>query len=207
MAPRGLYYIDFTLINKDLTLKRTDNNNLQLTDIDLKNFYNLLSLDVQIEIFKHLLLGSKIIIFSENINNITLIMISFLYLLFPFKYPFYITSFLNRKYYNIIEGVSPFFVGINEVYNPEFFNENEINLEGISLLIVDLDNNTSEFVSSNTIPDFPSRLISNFIKDIQNIENKYIKVDKENQEENVESEEEEDEDNDCNDPIEKFNRI
>ena len=207
MAPRGLYYIDFTLINKDLTLKRTDNNNLQLTDIDLKNFYNLLSLDVQIEIFKHLLLGSKIIIFSENINNITLIMISFLYLLFPFKYPFYITSFLNRKYYNIIEGVSPFFVGINEVYNPEFFNENEINLEGISLLIVDLDNNTSEFVSSNTIPDFPSRLISNFIKDIQNIENKYIKVDKEYQEENVESEEEEDEDNDCNDPIEKFNRI
>ena len=206
-APRGLSYIDFTLINNEITLKRSNNNNLLLTDIDLKNFYCLLSLDVQIEILKHLLLGSKIIIFSENINHITEIMIAFLFLLFPFKYPFYVTSFLNRNNYNIIESVSPFFVGINEVYNPEFFNENDINIDGISLLIVDLDNNASEFVSPNPIPDFPSRLISKLIKKIKKIENKYIKSEKDNQEDDAENEEEEDEDNENEDPVEKFNKI
>ena len=211
MAPRGLSYIDFTLINTDITLKRTDNNKMLLTDIDLRNFYSLLSLDNQIEVLKHLLYGSKIIIFSENINNITETMISFLFLLFPFKYPFYITSLLNRNNYNIIESVSPFFVGINEAYNPEFFNDNDINIEGIDFLIVDLDNNSAQFVSSSseTIPDFPSRLITNLIKSIKTIENKYLKGenaqdDQDNEEEEEEEEEKEDENE--ND-IDKFNKI
>ena len=208
MAPRGLSYIDFTLINTDITLKRTDNNKMLLTDIDLRNFYGLLSLDNQIEVLKHLLYGSKIIIFSENINNITETMISFLFLLFPFKYPFYITSLLNKNNYNIIESVSPFFVGINEAYNPEFFNDNDINIEGIDFLIVDLDNNSAQFVSSSseTIPDFPSRLITNLIKSIKTIENKYLKGENAQDDQDNEEEEEEEEDENEND-IDKFNKI
>ena len=208
MAPRGLSYIDFTLINTDITLKRTDNNKMLLTDIDLRNFYGLLSLDNQIEVLKHLLYGSKIIIFSENINNITETMISFLFILFPFKYPFYITSLLNKNNYNIIESVSPFFVGINEAYNPEFFNDNDINIEGIDFLIVDLDNNSAQFVSSSseTIPDFPSRLITNLIKSIKTIENKYLKGENAQDAQDNEEEEEEEEDENEND-IDKFNKI
>ena len=208
MAPRGLSYIDFTLINTDITLKRTDNNKMLLTDIDLRNFYGLLSLDNQIEVLKHLLYGSKIIIFSENINNITETMISFLFILFPFKYPFYITSLLNKNNYNIIESVSPFFVGINEAYNPEFFNDNDINIEGIDFLIVDLDNNSAQFVSSSseTIPDFPSRLITNLIKSIKTIENKYLKGENAQDDQDNEEEEEEEEDENEND-IDKFNKI
>ena len=207
MAPRGLSYIDFTLINADITLKRTDNNKMLLTDIDLRNFYSLLSLDNQIEVLKHLLYGSKIIIFSENINNITETMISFLFLLFPFKYPFYITSLLNRNNYNIIENVSPFFVGINEAYNPEFFNDNDINIEGIDFLIVDLDNNSAQFVSSSSeaIPDFPSRLITNLIKSIKTIENKYLKG--ENEQDDQDNEEEEEEEDENENDIDKFNKI
>ena len=209
MAPRGLSYIDFTLINTDMTLKRTDNNKMLLTDIDLRNFYSLLSLDNQIEVLKHLLYGSKIIIFSENINNITETMISFLFLLFPFKYPFYITSLLNRNNYNIIENVSPFFVGINEAYNPEFFNDNDINIEGIDFLIVDLDNNSAQFVSSSSeaIPDFPSRLITNLIKSIKTIENKYLKGENEQDDQDNEEEEEEEDENENENDIDKFNKI
>ena len=210
MAPRGLSYIDFTLINTDITLKRTDNNKMLLTDIDLRNFYGLLSLDNQIEVLKHLLYGSKIIIFSENINNITETMISFLFLLFPFKYPFYITSLLNKNNYNIIESVSPFFVGINEAYNPEFFNDNDINIEGIDFLIVDLDNNSAQFVSSSseTIPDFPSRLITNLIKSIKTIENKYLKGENaQDDQDNEEEEEEEEEEDENENDIDKFNKI
>ena len=209
MAPRGLSYIDFTLINTDITLKRTDNNKMLLTDIDLRNFYSLLSLDNQIEVLKHLLYGSKIIIFSENINNITETMISFLFLLFPFKYPFYIISLLNRNNYNIIESVSHFFVGINEVYNPEFFNDNDINIEGIDFLIIDLDNNSAQFVSSSSeaIPDFPSRLITNLIKSIKTIENKYLKGENEQDDQDNEEEEEEEDENENENDIDKFNKI
>ena len=90
IAPRGLYYIDFMLINKKITLKRAENNKLLLSEIDLRKFHKNIQFNIQIEVFKHLLLGSKIIFFSKNINDYVkqfyLFYVLFFHLNILFKY-------------------------------------------------------------------------------------------------------------------------
>ena len=194
IPPRGLYSIDFTLINSIKTLQRTENNKLLLTEIDLKKFYNNIHLDIQLQVLKHLIYGSKIIFFSKNINNLTESILAFLFLLFPFKFPFQVTSYLNKNNYNILESISPFFIGINEAYNSDFFTENDISIEGMDLLVVDIDNNKYELLSGDSFPEFPSKIVNNLIKDIKSLEKKYItgevEVQKEEQEEESENVEE-----------------
>ena len=172
IAPRGLYYIDFMLINKKITLKRAENNKLLLSEIDLRKFHKNIQFNIQIEIFKHLLLGSKIIFFSKNINDLCETILSFLCLIFPFKYPFQVSSYLNKNNYNILESISPFFIGINEIYNSQFFVKNDISTEGMDLFVVDLDNNITELITDEVFPDFPNKLINNLEKEIKNIEKK-----------------------------------
>ena len=65
-APRGLYKIEFSMLNSIKTLTQTENNKLLLAEFDLRNFYNNINLDIQIEVLKHLLFGSKVIIFSKE---------------------------------------------------------------------------------------------------------------------------------------------
>ena len=66
IAPRGLYYIDFMLLNKKITMKRAENNKLLLSEIDLKKFHSNIQFNIQIEVFKHFLFCSKIIFFFKE---------------------------------------------------------------------------------------------------------------------------------------------
>ena len=172
IAPRGLYFIDFMLINKHITLKRTENNKLLLTKLDLRKFHKNIQFNIQLDVFKHLLFGSKIIFFSKNINDLCEAILSFLTLIFPFKYPFQVSSYLNKDNYNILESISPFFLGINEVYNSQFFIKNDISTEGLDLFVVDLDNNITELISEDEFPDFPTKIINNLEKEIKIIDKK-----------------------------------
>ena len=172
IAPRGLYFIDFMLINKHITLKRTENNKLLLTKLDLRKFHKNIQFNIQLDVFKHLLFGSKIIFFSKNINDLCEAILSFLTLIFPFKYPFQVSSYLNKDNYNILESISPFFLGINEIYNSQFFIKNDISTEGLDLFVVDLDNNITELISEDEFPDFPTKIINNLEKEIKIIDKK-----------------------------------
>ena len=185
IAPRGLYSINFNLLNSVKTLERSNNNELLLTEIDLRNIYHNINLDIQIEVIKHILLGSKIIFFSKNLNILTEAIITFLFLIFPFKYSYQVTSYLNKNNYIILESISPYFIGINETYNSDFFTKNDIIIKGMDILIVDIDNNSTELLSEDIFPDFPSKLIYNLIKDIKTIEKC---EDEENVDENEENE-------------------
>ena len=174
IAPRGLYNIDFTLDESTKLVKnlsRTESNKLLLTELDLRKFNKNIKLNIQIDVIKHLLFSSKIIFFSKNINNLTESILAFLFLIFPFKYPFQVTSYLNKNNYNILESISPFFIGINESYNSDFFEKNDIIIEGMDLFIVDLDTNSSKLLSKEKFPEFPSKLINNLKKDIKKIGN------------------------------------
>jgi hypothetical protein len=175
--PRGLYSIEYTLFDNKFTLDNTQNNKILICPIDLKKIITNIKLNVILEVIKHILLGSKILFFSTSINNLTDVILSFLYLIFPFKYPFQVTSFLSKHSYAILESISPFIVGINEQFEEKFFEENEISLEGMSVYVVDLDNKTSKLYSDETFPNFPTKALLNIEKDIDYIENK--KKDKE----------------------------
>ena len=170
--PRGLYSIEYTIFDNKFTLESTPNNKVLICPIDLKKINNNIKLNIILEIIKHILLGSKILFFSMKINYLTDVILSFLYLIFPFKYPFQVTSFLNKENYRILESISPFIIGINEQYNKKFFEENDISLEGMNVLVIDLDNNEFELFSDENFPNFPSKALLNLEKDIQNFDNK-----------------------------------
>ena len=176
IPPRGLYSIDYILMEKTYTLEGCENNKIQVnTEIDLKKFNSSLDFKTKLEAIKHILLGSKILFFSKNLDSLCNTILSFLILLFPFKYPFQVTSFLHKDSYNILESISPFMIGINEHYKESFFDQNEITVDGMNIFIIDLDKKKSYLLSDEEFPNFPSKMLSTLEKDIKNLESKFKK--------------------------------
>ena len=157
-----------------LPLQSTENNKLLVSEIDLKKFNRILSFVCKMETIKHILLGSKILFFSTNLNNLSDIILSFLCLIFPFKYPFQVSSLLHKSNYRIIESISPFIIGINEEYSEQFFDKNDITLEGMNVLVVDLDKKDGKnyyLFTDEEFPEFPNKLMTTLEKEIKSIEN------------------------------------
>jgi hypothetical protein len=176
IPPRGLYSIDYILMGKTYTLEGCENNKIPvITQINLKQFNSCLEFKIKLEIIKHILLGSKILFFSKNLDSLCQTILSFLVLLFPFKYPFQVTSYLHKDSYNILESISPFMIGINEEYNENFFEQNEITVDGMNIFIVDLDKKTWALITDEEFPNFPSKILNTLEKDVKNLENKYKK--------------------------------
>ena len=162
----------------------TENNKLLITEIDLRKFNNILSFNCKMEVIKHILLSSKIIFFSQNLTNLTDIISSFLVLIFPFKYPFNLTSLLKKEFYYMLGSPTPFIFGINEEYDKNFFEENEISLEQTNFLVIDLDSkneNNYYLFSDEEFPQLPLKLVSNLEKEIKSLEN----MDKNNYNNNI----------------------
>ena len=161
-------------------LQSTENNKLLISEIDLRKFNNNLSFSCKLETIKHILLGSKILFFSSNLTTITDTILSFLSLIFPFKYPFQVSSYLHKSNYNILESISPFIIGINEEYNEDFFAKNDINLEGMNILVVDLGSTKEQkyhLFTDEEFPEFPSKLLANLEKEIKALESNYTNND------------------------------
>ena len=173
ISPRGLYSIQYILTDEAFTLTNIENNRLQLAEISFRKINKKLGLETIIEGLKHILLGSKILIFGSELNLICESILAFLYLLFPFKYPFQVTSFLHKENYNILESISPFIIGINEKYHENFFVENEIAIDCMNIFVIDLDNKHSEALIYEEFPNFPKKLVENLEKEIRVLEEKF----------------------------------
>ena len=173
VSPRGLYSIKYTLVNNLFTLVNIENNRLQLAEINFRKINKKLGFETIIEALKHILLGSKIIIFGSELNLICESILAFLYLLFPFKYPFQVSSFLHKDSYNILESISPFIIGINEPYNENFFADNGIVIDCMNIFVIDLDNKKSEPLLYEEFPKFPKKHVETLDKEIKVLEEKY----------------------------------
>ena len=173
IAPRGLYSIQYILIDDIFTLTNVENNRLQISEVNFRKINRKLGLETIIEGLKHILLGSKVILFGSDLNTICDSILAFLYLLFPFKYPFQVTSFLHKDNYNILESISPFIIGINETYHENFFTDNNITIDCMNIFVIDLDKKHSESLLYEEFPNFPKKLVDNLEKDINILEEKF----------------------------------
>ena len=133
--PKGIYYIEYSLINENIILKATQRNELHVLNLEFQKLFMLFTPNKILEIFRYLMLEAKIIMFSEEINNLTPVILSLLNLLFPFKYPYIVVSILHKDAYKIIDSISPVFVGINENYNINFLSENDIDINDFTLIV------------------------------------------------------------------------
>ena len=147
-----------------------------MTANNLMHFNSRIDFNTKLEIFKHLIFCSKILFFSTNLNLLSETILSFLVLLYPFKYPFQVTSYLHKDTYGVLESFTPFMFGINESYNENFMEVNEIITDNMDIFMVNLDDKKqTKLISAEKFPNFPSRSTSSLEKEIKNLENKYKK--------------------------------
>ena len=178
--PRGLKKIYLTLpTNSIIDLTEKKMNDLPYININLPHFFSSLDLGNIIDIFRYLLLEIKLIFFGSKLYDLTNSILSILSLIYPFKYQFQIVSVLPKDLYNFIETISPYIFGVNEIYDENFFDKNEISLEDSTILIIDLERNKICIKSNNETPqtnkDFPP--LPKNLK--EKLEKEYIKYKKE----------------------------
>ena len=175
--PKGIYYVEYSLINENINLKANQMNELYTLNIEFEKLFTIFSLNNIIEIFRYLMLNAKIIIFSDEIKNLTPVILSLLSLLYPFHYPYTVVSVLHKEAYKLIDNITPVLVGINEKYNKNFLKENDIDICDFTL-IINMDN--QELIKmgeskDKKLPQLPYKYknnlenkINNYIKGIKN---------------------------------------
>lgn len=133
--PRGIYSIEYSLINESIILKANQMNELYTLNIEFEKLFTIFNLNNILEIFQYLMLNTKIIIFSKEIKNLTPVILSLLSLLYPFHYPYTVVSVLHKEAYKLIDNIVPVLVGINEKYNSNFLKENDIDICDFTLIV------------------------------------------------------------------------
>jgi hypothetical protein len=162
--PRGHKRIMLKFPNKNIEISEKKMNEMPLVNVNFCRLFDVLSINNVIEIFKYLLYETKLIFFSESLPDLTNTIISFLFLLSPFKYQFQIVSVLSKELYNYAETISPFIFGINEKYTDTFFSKNKIAIEDTTICVVDIDNNNHYIIAPGgqidlkDYPEMPKKL-------------------------------------------------
>ena len=166
--PRGHKRIVLKFPCKNIEISETKMNEMPLVNANFCRIFEILSINNIIEIFKYLLYETKLIFFSENLSDLTNTIISFLFLLEPFKYQFQIVSVLSKELYNYTETISPFIFGINEKYSDNFFSQNKISIEDSTICVVDIDSNNYYIIAPGgeidykDYPEMPKKLKKKF---------------------------------------------
>ena len=163
-VPRGYKRIVLNFPNKDIEISEKKMNEMPLVNVNFCRMFDILSINNVIEIFKYLLYETKLLFFSENLPDLTNTIISFLFLLAPFKYQFQIVSVLSKELYNYTETISPFIFGINEKYSDKFFSKNKISIEDTTICVIDIDNDNHYIIAPGgkidykDYPEMPKKL-------------------------------------------------
>lgn len=149
LPPRGLYSVEYQLFNEKYLLTQSLMNTLPYISLEFEKIFINFNCEQILEIYKHILLETRIIFFSSDISALTPIIQGFISLIYPFKYQFQFVTILPAENYIILESISPFLVGINVKYEVSFLSKNGIDISDTTYLIVDIDGRKIELSSPN----------------------------------------------------------
>ena len=150
--------------NRKVELTQNKMNECPSVNNNISKLFQDMKLDIILDVFKYLLYETKMVFFSSDLQKLTNTILSFIFLLSPFKYQFQIVSVVPKNLYKFIETISPYIFGINEKYYDNFIQKNNIIIEDNTLCFVDIDNNTYFIISpggtldKKEYPDFPKNL-------------------------------------------------
>ena len=179
-VPRGHKRIILQFPNKEIEISENKMNELPSVNVNLLRTFDILSVGNVIEILKYLLYETKLIFFSKDLYDLTNTILSFLFLLCPFKYQFQIVSVLPKDLYNYIETISPYIFGINESYTKSFFSDNKVNMEDANICVIDIDNDKYYVIGQinpEDYPELPKKIAKKFESKLNDI-NSELKKDK-----------------------------
>ena len=107
-------------------------------DNSIAESFSFLTEDDIIKIFKNIILEVPILVFCNDRQILTGFIENFLGLLSPFNYILPTVSILPNKFFGIINAEPKFFFGINQNYNSNFFEENNIDIDK-NMIVVNID--------------------------------------------------------------------
>ena len=161
--PRGYKNVILKFPHTDIDLTQTKMNEYPSINNNISDLFVDLSLNNIIEIYKYLLYEAKLVFFCEDLYKLTNTILSFVFLLSPFKYQFQIVSVLPANLYKFLETISPFIFGINEKYSEDFMKKNDIVIED-TICLIDIDNDNYSIVApggeinTKEYPELPKNL-------------------------------------------------
>ena len=175
VPPRGKYSIEYSILGTEIILQSSYMNSLFYANYNFEILFVKFNNHQILQIFRYLMLGISTIFFSSDIQLLSPIIFSSLILLFPFKFPFPMTSVLPKDSYNYINNPLPVLFGINEKYDNNFFEVNDIPIDN-DLLVVDIDENRviplpyleNRKNNSSSIPSLPKKLSNELLKKLSN---------------------------------------
>lgn len=171
LPPRGLYEVEYQLLNEKIKISRSKMNELPDSEEEIKLIFDLFKPDQIVEIFKHLLYETKMVIFSSDLKLLTPFIFGLLSIMYPFKYSFQVVSCIPDESYHILESISPFILGINKEYTENFFSKIKVDVRDTSIFAIDLNKRTYELFSSENFPDLPAHYRSKLTEKIENAKN------------------------------------
>jgi len=186
MPPKGLniYHYNLEENYKTVDIKEVRMNKLKNVDDDLFVMFKYFNANNLIEIFKYVLFETKTIVFGTKINDLCSFINGLISILYPFTYPFQVSSCIHENAFEVLESISPYIIGVNKKYNDSFFAENNIEIKGISFITVDLDNKEYIINVIDELPNFPKNLVKRLKTRLESNIKKYEKNKNEENEEN-----------------------
>ena len=95
----------------------------------------------------------------------------FLTVIFPFKYQYQIISILHKEIFYYLNNKLPFIFGINESYNDNFLQNNNLNIKD-TIILIDIDNGLINIKNlENEIPQIPISLRNKLEENLRKIKN------------------------------------
>ena len=188
VPPRGVFEIEYTLINKQRIIKQNLMNELPLIDLDMKILFNHFSPEQIVDIYRFIILEYRVLFFSQKIVLLNPFIYGMLSLLYPFHYQYQIITILPKDSFRILESITPFIAGVNQSFSKGFFTEKDlllsdkiivVDIDNKKIVIVDGENNNTlmneDFIdinhleNQNSIPNFPRGIRKNLEKSISTL--------------------------------------
>ena len=150
-------------------IQQFEMNKLSLIDVNLKIIFKKFDIKQVIIIYNIILLDSRFLFFSENIEFLNNFIYGFLALLYPFQQQYQVITLLPKENFEIIESIAPFISGINQSYDENFFNIYNFILSDC-ILIVYIDKGEYKITDEeNKMPEFPLKYKKTLEKKLQEI--------------------------------------
>ena len=186
MPPKGLNIYQFNLDEKykKVAIKEVRMNKLKNIDEDLSVMCKYFNANNIMEIFKYILFETKTIIFGTKINDLCSFIYGLISILYPFTYPFQVSSCINENAYEVLECISPYIIGINKKYYDSFYADNKIEIKGFNFITIDLDKKEYIINIIDELPDIPKNLLKRLKTKLETNIKKYEKSKNDENEEN-----------------------
>lgn len=140
LPSKGKFIIQHHLFNNEkYSFDQFPINKIPNNSIELQNLFHIFKVSDILRIYKCLLLEIPLLFFSNHKTRLSTLLEGIISLLYPFKYQKPKISILPTNHYCLIEMSQCFALGINQEYKPEFFTENNLEIENKTIIIVDID--------------------------------------------------------------------